>query len=55
MVEYKGNHLSFKALQGEKIGRAGTAHVEIFINNNEPVKVKVGGNAKIVFQTEIEI
>ncbi len=45
--------LRFKAKQGEAIGRSGIIDVEVKIENEEPVEVKISGNAVIVFQTEI--
>jgi len=55
MVENDGKYLVIKSLQGEKIKREGTAFVEVSIENNEPVQVKVGGFATTVFTTELEI
>lgn len=46
---------SFRARQGEAIGRPGIVEVKIDVENGAPVRVKVGGKAIIVFETEIEI
>lgn len=55
IVEWSGNIFSFKGKQGEAIGRPGIVEVEVEIQNDEPVKVKIGGRARIAFKTEIEI
>jgi len=55
LVNTKGKYFSFKGKQGEAIKRTGVVEVEVDIENDLPVKVKVGGNARIVFKTEIEI
>lgn len=49
------NELSYRALQGEAIGRSGEIFVHVDIENGEGIKVKVSGNAVIVFETEIII
>lgn len=55
LVKHNGKFISFKSLQGEKIKREGTVFVEVLIENNEPVQLKVGGFATKVFATELEI
>lgn len=55
LVNTNGKYFSFKGKQGEAINRAGIVEVEVDIENDLPVKVKVGGFAGIVFGTEIEI
>lgn len=55
LVTHDGKQFQFKSQQGEAIGRIGVAHVSVDIQNNEPVKVRVGGDAVIAFQTEIEV
>lgn len=55
LVSHDGKILKFKGRQGEAMGRPGIAHVEIEIENERPVKVKVGGEAVIVFQTGLFI
>ena len=44
---------TFKAKQGEAINRPGIIEVEVDIENEEPVKVKISGNAIVAFQSEI--
>ena len=55
LVDIPANQLTFKAKQGEAIGRPGIVDVEVELQNGEPAIVKVGGNAVIVYKTEIEI
>ncbi|MCA9726170.1 MAG: PhzF family isomerase [Candidatus Eisenbacteria bacterium] len=50
-----GNHLSFRARQGEAMGRPGTVEVDVDIEDGRPHRVRVGGHAVIIFQTEVEI
>jgi len=47
--------LRFSAIQGEAIGRPGVIDVEVLIAYGNPVRVKVGGRAIVVFQTEIRL
>jgi PhzF family phenazine biosynthesis protein len=55
LVDFPANQLTFKAIQGEAIGRPGIVDVEVEMQNGEPAIVKVGGNAVIVYKTEIEL
>lgn len=48
-------HFSFRGKQGEAINRTGTIDVEVAIKDGEPQQVKIGGEAKIVFRTELEL
>ena len=54
-VSVKGDTFRFKGKQGEAIGRTEIVDVTVSVKDKEPVKVQVGGNAVIVFKTEIEI
>lgn len=47
--------LDFLSLQGKALGRAGIARVVVRIDNGEPVSVKVGGEAIIVFRFDLEL
>lgn len=47
--------LRFSAVQGEAMGRPGTVDVEVAIAGGNPVRVKVGGRATVVFQTGIRL
>jgi len=55
LISNNGKLFAFKAKQGEAINRAGIVDVEVEIKNDVPVRVKVGGYAKVVFKTEIVI
>lgn len=55
LVKHKDALFVFKAKQGEKIGRSGVIEVEVQIDQSEPVKVKIAGNAVVVFQSELII
>ncbi|MEE8572170.1 MAG: PhzF family isomerase [Gemmatimonadota bacterium] len=47
--------LSFRAQQGEAMGRPGTVEVEVEVEGTEPRVVRVGGRAVIAFQSELEL
>ncbi|MCE5282288.1 MAG: PhzF family isomerase [Deltaproteobacteria bacterium] len=53
LVPTEGNRLSFRGRQGEAIGRPGTVEVSVEIEAGKPRTVRVGGQAVIVFRTEI--
>lgn len=53
--EKKDGFVTFKGKQGEAIGRPGIVTVTVEIKDGIPVKVQVGGEATIAFQTEMEI
>jgi len=55
LVEHNDSLFSFTGAQGEAIGRSGTVDVKVKIENGQPVQVKIGGKAIIVFKTQIEI
>jgi PhzF family phenazine biosynthesis protein len=55
LVKTNGETFSFKGKQGEAINRPGIIEVDVEIENGTPKKVKIGGRAKVVFKTEIEI
>ncbi len=55
LVEHNGSFFRFNAKQGEAIGRAGIVEVEISIENEEPIKVRISGEAVTVFQSELTI
>lgn len=54
-VKHNGNSFKFKAIQGEAIKRAGIVTVEVIIGKNEPIEVKISGNAVIVFQSKLSV
>lgn len=55
LVAHDDSLFSFTGAQGEAIGRSGTVEVKVKIENGEPIEVKIGGKAVIVFKTQIEI
>jgi len=55
LVEHDDSLFLFTGAQGEAIGRSGTVDVKVTIVNDEPVQVKIGGKAVLVFKTQIEI
>ena len=55
LAPVNGNEFSFKGRQGEAINRLGEIEVKVKIENEQPVLVQIGGEAVIVFKTEIEI
>ncbi|HOS68476.1 MAG TPA: PhzF family isomerase [Bacillota bacterium] len=55
LARHNDSLLKFKAMQGEAINRAGTIEVEVKIEENEPVEVKISGSAVIAFQSVITI
>ncbi|MDF2884334.1 MAG: putative epimerase [Clostridiaceae bacterium] len=55
LVEHNNSLFKFKAVQGEAIKRPGIIEVEVNIEHNEPVEVKVSGNAVIIFKSELTL
>lgn len=55
LVKHNNSLFSFKAKQGEAIRRPGIIEVEVKIEDNEPVEVKVSGNAVIAFKSELSL
>ncbi len=55
LVKHNNKNFVFKAIQGEAMNRKGSIVVDVNIENNEPTKVKVIGNAVIAFKSELEI
>lgn len=53
LIKHDNSLFKFKVKQGEAIGRPGIIEVEVAIKNEEPVEVKISGDAIIVFQAEI--
>ena len=53
LVRHNNSLFSFKAKQGEAIKRAGIIYVDVKIHNQEPIQVKIAGNAKIVFKSKL--
>ncbi|MBI6871233.1 PhzF family isomerase [Clostridium aciditolerans] len=55
LVKHNNSLFKFKAKQGEAIKRPGIIEVEVKIENEEPVEVKVSGNAVIIFKSELSL
>ena len=55
LVKYNDDLFSFKGEQGTAIGRSGIVEVQVKIEKGEPVEVRIGGRAVIVFKTTIDI
>ncbi len=55
LTEHDGREFSFVGKQGESMKRPGEIEVKVKIENGLPVQVKIGGEAVIVFKTEIEL
>lgn len=55
LIKHNNSLFKFKAKQGEAIGRTGIIDVEVKIENDEPVEVRISGNAVIVFKAEITL
>ncbi len=55
LVEHDNHLFTFKGQQGEAIGREGVVTVEVDIKNNKPVRTRVGGQAVMVFKTQITL
>ncbi len=55
LVPHDKDLFRFKSKQGEAIKRAGVVEVIVEIENGAPIRVKVAGEAVIVFNAEIEL
>jgi PhzF family phenazine biosynthesis protein len=55
LVDVSTPLLSFRAEQGEAMGRTGIVEVEVDLRDSVPMKVRVGGRAVVAFRTEITI
>lgn len=55
LVDHDNSLFLFKSKQGEAIKRSGIVEVEVIIEDNEPVEVKISGNAVIVFKAELSL
>lgn len=53
LVQHNNSLFTFKAKQGEAMGRPGIIEVQVYIEDNNPIKVKIAGNAVEVFKTEL--
>lgn len=55
ILKTSNGSVTFKAKQGEAIGRPGIATVTVEIEDGKPSKLQVGGHAVVAFKTEINI
>lgn len=55
LSENNNDTFCFTAIQGEAIHRTGKVEVQVEIVDNEPVEVKIIGNATIAFSTELTL
>ena len=55
LVKHNSTMFNFTAIQGEAVKRAGQIDVQVKIDKNKPIEVKIVGNAVIVFKTELFI
>jgi PhzF family phenazine biosynthesis protein len=55
LVPHDKDLFRFKSKQGEAIKRSGIVEVMVEIENGAPTRVKVAGEAVVVFKTEIEL
>ena len=55
ILSTKNNSVSFRAKQGEAIGRPGVVDVTVELDNGQPSKVKVSGQATVAFEAEIQL
>jgi PhzF family phenazine biosynthesis protein len=55
LVDHNGKSFSFIGRQGEAINRLGEMEVNVTIVNDEPVIVKISGDAVVIFKTEIQL
>lgn len=53
LVKHNNSLFKFKAKQGEAINRSGIIEIEVKIEDNEPIEIKISGNAVIVFKSEL--
>lgn len=55
LVQTSGDLFEFSIVQGEKIKRPGTMRVKIHLQNGQPVKIQIVGDAVIAFATTITL
>ncbi|MCI0709175.1 MAG: PhzF family isomerase [Chloroflexi bacterium] len=55
LVEHDGQYLDYYGAQGAHINRPGQVHVMVDIEDNQPVKVRVGGRAVIAFKSTFSL
>ena len=55
LVAHNNDLYTFHAMQGEAIGRPGRMEVQVKITDNQPIEVKIVGNAVVAFSAELEL
>lgn len=55
IFKHDNSVFNFKAKQEETIGRTGIIEVDVRIENQLPIEVKVSGSAVIAFKTELSL
>lgn len=55
LIEVTGDTVEFIGVQGEALGRPGKVRVIVSVNNGQAEKVKIVGNAVVVFKTTITL
>lgn len=55
LVEHDGDCLDYYGAQGAHINRPGQVHVMVDIDDNQPVKVRIGGCAVIAFKSTFSL
>ena len=55
LVAHNNDLYTFHAVQGEAIGRPGRMEVQVKITDNQPIEVKIVGNAVVAFSAELEL
>jgi PhzF family phenazine biosynthesis protein len=53
LVQHDGRGFRFLSTQGASVGRRGVVHVEVDIEGDVPVRVRIGRDAVIVFKAEL--
>ena len=53
LVQHDGRRFRFLSTQGASVGRRGVVHVEVDIEGDVPVRVRIGRDAVIVFKAEL--
>ena len=55
LVEYDGSRFTFISKQGEAMMREGLARIEVEIERGQPKRVKVGGEATILYKARVTL
>ena len=55
LVKTDGDLFEFSIIQGEKIKRPGTMNVKVHLQNGQPVKIQIVGEAVTAFSTTIQL